>query len=204
MTRLIHLVALLAGLQVATPLHGTGASAPLTMARNADGQYLFIRPMGDDPRIGSPKGTGLPEARFFQYDRTIHEAAQFYAIDPLFIKAILLIESGFRPKAVSHDKRGRPVAYGMAQMIPSTAARLGVKDPTNPTEAIWGCAAYLRRLSDRFAGSMVLMAAGYNAGEGAVEDAGRKIPPFKETQNYVPAVLWVWDHWHRIHQKGRK
>lgn len=173
------------------------------MTRNAKGQYLFIRPVGADPRLGSPKGTGLPEARFYQYDTIIAAAGNYYAIDPLYIKAILLVESGFRPKAVSHDKKGRPVAHGMAQFIPGTAKRLGVQDPTDPNEAIWGCAAYLRRLSDQFEGNMILMTASYNAGEGAVEKAGRKIPPFEETQNYVPAVLWVWDHWHRMYQKRR-
>src|SRR6185369_6334671 len=74
------------------------------------------------------------------------------------------------------------------QLMPGTAARFGTTDIHDPDQNIRGGARYLKYLSDRFKGDTDLILAGYNAGEGAVEKYGRKIPPYKETQNYVPAV----------------
>ena len=169
------------------------AKGRMIVARNAQGQVLFLRSLPHDARLGSPKGTRIPPDQFHGWDQIFIQAGDHFAIDPYFIKAILLVESGLRKTARSHAG-----AIGPAQFMPHTAARIGVEDPYDPTQAIWGCAAYLRRLSDYFNGDMRLMAAGYNAGEGAVQKAGNKIPNIKETQKYVPNVLWTWDRLQRV------
>jgi soluble lytic murein transglycosylase-like protein len=166
----------------------------LTVARNRAGQILYLRPLPAGTRLGQVKGTGVPPERFYKYDKVILDAAAYYGIDPLFVKAILLVESGFRPEAESRAK-----AQGIAQFMAPTAESVGVTNRRDPIESIWGCAALLRRLCDQFNGNMILMAAGYNAGANAVEKAGRRVPRFSETQQYVPAVLWAWDRMQQNH-----
>ncbi|WP_291521806.1 transglycosylase SLT domain-containing protein [Acidithiobacillus sp.] len=99
------------------------------------------------------------------------------------ILAVAAQESGFNPDAVS------PVgAQGLMQFMPGTWARFGHGSPFNPKAAIFAGAAYLRHLALQL-GSWPLALAGYNAGGQAVVNAGYRIPPYRETQNYVPAVL---------------
>src|SRR4029078_13154503 len=77
---------------------------------------------------------------------------------------------------------------GLMQLMPETAARFGVKNIFDPRENVFAGAKYLRWLLDCFQGDVRLALAGYNAGEGAVEFYGHRIPPFLETQNYVRTI----------------
>ncbi len=100
--------------------------------------------------------------------------------EDLFLRLVQK-ESGWNPQAVS--PKG---ATGLAQLMPDTAARLGV-DPTDPVDNLYGGARYLRMMYDRF-GSWRLALAAYNAGPGAVDDAGG-VPNYAETLDYVAVIL---------------
>lgn len=102
---------------------------------------------------------------------------------PIFT-ALVYQESGFRPCVVS--PKG---ATGLTQLMPATAARFGVKNICDPAENIEGGAKYLRWLLNYFGGDYTLALAGYNAGEGAVMKYGRRVPPYRETINYVNSIL---------------
>jgi soluble lytic murein transglycosylase-like protein len=112
----------------------------------------------------------------------IDAAAARYGIDPALLKGLIRQESGFDPSA-----RSSAGAMGLTQLMPGTAASLGV-DPTDPAQAIDGGARYLKQQLDRFGGDPAKALAAYNAGPGAVAKFGG-IPPYAETQNYVKRVL---------------
>jgi soluble lytic murein transglycosylase-like protein len=112
----------------------------------------------------------------------IDAAAARYGIDPALLKGLIRRESGFDPSA-----RSGAGAVGLTQLMPGTAASLGV-DPTDPAQAIDGCARYLKQQLDRFGGDAAKALAAYNAGPGAVAKFGG-IPPYAETQSYVRSVL---------------
>ena len=100
-------------------------------------------------------------------------------------------ESSFNRTAVS--VKG---ASGLMQLMPETATRFGVKNIFDPRENVLGGTRYLRWLLDRFSGDVRLALAGYNAGEGAVEFYGYRIPPFLETQNYVRTIYTRYSNIH--------
>jgi soluble lytic murein transglycosylase-like protein len=118
-----------------------------------------------------------------QYDALINDAATRNGVDPALLKALIRQESNFNPNA-----RSGAGAVGLTQLMPSTAAGLGVGDPTDPTQAVEGGAKYLRQQLDRFGGDPAKALAAYNAGPGAVERFGG-VPPYAETQAYVQRVL---------------
>ena len=109
--------------------------------------------------------------------------AKKYKLIPELLHAVIEAESAYDPDAVSHAG-----AVGLMQLMPATAKRFGVTDRTSPTQSIEGGAHYLRVLLDYFDNDLTLAIASYNAGEGAVIKYGRKIPPYRETQNYVVKV----------------
>ena len=116
-------------------------------------------------------------------DTLVRTAAAQNGLDPCLILSVMRAESGFNRSAVS--VKG---ASGLMQLMPETAARFGVKNIFDPEENVMAGARYLRWLLDRFKGDVRLALAGYNAGEGAVELYGLRIPPFLETQNYVRTI----------------
>ena len=126
----------------------------------------------------------------------LRDAASAYAIDYELLQALIATESGFNAQAVS--PKG---AVGLMQLMPGTAERYGVRaDPKRSLEAkladprinIGAGARYLRDLIRMFPGEIELALAAYNAGEGAVQRAGNKIPNYRETQNYVKTVLQLY------------
>jgi soluble lytic murein transglycosylase-like protein len=116
------------------------------------------------------------------FDAQIDAAATRYGLDPALLKGLIRQESGFDPNA-----RSGAGAVGLTQLMPGTAASLGV-DPADPAQAIDGGARYLKQQLDRFGGDPAKALAAYNAGPGAVAKFGG-IPPYGETQNYVKSVL---------------
>lgn len=113
----------------------------------------------------------------------VSKLAPEYGINPRLVMAIIRAESNFQPLAVSPKN-----AQGLMQLIPETSLRFNVKKPFDPEQNIRGGLAYLRWLLAYFEGDVVLVAAAYNAGEGAV-NRYRGIPPFLETRDYVKRIM---------------
>jgi len=116
------------------------------------------------------------------YSTEIRAAAQEYGVEEAIVRAIIHAESAYRPNAVS-----RAGARGLMQLIPATASRFGVNDVFDPGQNIHGGVKYLAFLLKRYNSNLSLAAAGYNAGEGAVDKYGG-VPPYSETQRYVQRV----------------
>ena len=128
-----------------------------------------------------------PDTRFanLRFSRLIDEAARNAALDPALVHAVIAVESGYNPAA-----RSVKGAIGLMQVLPETAARYGVADPAiSPKENLRAGTRYLSYLMTLFDNRIELVLAAYNAGEYAVLRHGHRIPPYRETQNYVPAVL---------------
>ena len=104
-------------------------------------------------------------------------------LDPELVKAVVAVESGYRPAAVSNKG-----AVGLMQLMPATAEQLAVRDPLDPEQNLAGGSEYLRRMLDLFGGDLRLALAGYNAGPEAVRRYGG-VPPYAETRSYVERVL---------------
>ncbi len=118
------------------------------------------------------------------YDRIVDEVANTYGVESALLHAVISVESRYRPKAVS--KKG---AAGLMQLMPVIARRYGVADPLDPVQNLHGGAKYLRYLLKKYNNDRSLTLAAYNAGESAVAKYGNRIPPYRETTNYVPRVL---------------
>ena len=118
-----------------------------------------------------------------QIDSYVTDAAKRNGIDPLLIYSVMHQESSFKSRAIS--PKG---ARGLMQLMPGTAVRFGVTNIFDPQQNIEGGSRYMKFLLDRFDGDLSLALAGYNAGEGAVEKYGFRIPPYAETQEYVRRI----------------
>lgn len=117
------------------------------------------------------------------FEAIIHKAADEFNIDAALIKAVIMAESSYNPKAIS--KRG---AKGLMQLMPATAKSLGVADSFDPEENIFGGSLYLKTLIDKFDGDLKLALAAYNAGSRHVIRYGG-VPPFKQTRRYIHTVF---------------
>jgi soluble lytic murein transglycosylase-like protein len=117
------------------------------------------------------------------YDDLIVQHAQAQNLRPDLVRAVVQVESGYNPRAVS--SKG---ALGLMQLMPSTAKLLGVRSPFDPEENIRGGTTYLRQLLDRFDDNEELALAAYNAGPLAVDRYGNRVPPYRETRDYVRKV----------------
>ena len=134
--------------------------------------------------------------RYKAVQHLLKEAAQTHRLEPELLQALIAAESGFDTQAVS--PKG---AVGLMQLMAPTAARYGVKSDrrssiaqklTDPAVNLRAGTRYLRDLMTMFPGRLDLALAAYNAGEGAVQRAGNKIPNYPETQNYVKTVMQLY------------
>jgi soluble lytic murein transglycosylase-like protein len=128
-----------------------------------------------------PGATTAPPKAFQSF---VAEASLASRLPAELIHAVIKAESNYDPRALSNKG-----AQGLMQLMPDTARRFGSIDSLDPRDNILTGSRYLRWLMDYFNQNIELAVAAYNAGEGAVVRAGHKIPPFPETQRYVPKVL---------------
>ena len=123
------------------------------------------------------------------YRPIILRVAHRHQIDPAMVKAIIMAESSFNPKAIS--SRG---AVGLMQLMPNTAKSLGVVDAFDPENNINAGVLYFKRLLKEFRGDVKLALAAYNAGSRKVREY-QGIPPFKTTQTYIKKVFEYYQHY---------
>lgn len=141
----------------------------------------------------APSGAGRRPNSLAVADRAMGDcnalsAARTAGVDPHLVKAVAWAESAFRADAVS--PKG---AMGVMQLMPATAIQYGVDDPFDAVQSLQGGSRLLRDLLQRYGGEIPLALAAYNAGPGAVDRAGRRIPNYPETQAYVGRVLGAYE-----------
>lgn len=132
-----------------------------------------------------------PNKRERNYHSIILEAGDRYDVDPALIKAVIMAESGYDPKAVS--KKG---ALGLMQLMPGTADELDVEDPFNPVHNVNAGVKHLKGLLNEFEGDLELAIAAYNAGSKKVREFNG-IPPYNTTQNYVRKVFEYYQYYQK-------
>lgn len=166
------------------------AWADVSRLIDADG-VLHVTNVSADPRYRAiteivaekPKRSTLSRAAHGLDANEIRKIASGHGVSAAIVEAVIRAESAFNPSAVS--PKG---ARGLMQLMPKTAAALGVKDPFVPRENVEGGVRHLAYLLHRYAGNVALALAAYNAGERAV-DTQRGIPRYPETQQYVARVM---------------
>lgn len=166
----------------ARPRGGAGAVASLRTIK-----YSFIETCFACGNPGLNFGTLRLNTAAYQTE--IAAASREFGVDEAVIRAIMHAESSYNPMALSHAG-----AQGLMQLMPATARRFGVSDSFNAGQNIRGGVQYLSWLLKRFNGDLRLAAAGYNAGEGAVDRHGG-VPPYRETQRYVERVAVLADRY---------
>lgn len=165
------------------------ATAQIYVSRDTGGTLV----LSDQPLTGAVstyavRNSGLRTTRSTRsevmslYDEVIEDAAATHGVRPELVRAVIQVESGFNPRA-----RSNKGAMGLMQLMPATAADLGVDNPWDPVQNIKGGVAYLGSLIREF-GDEVLALAAYNAGPGAVNRFGQQVPPYRETQDYVQKI----------------
>jgi hypothetical protein len=174
------------------------ASAQIYSWRDANGQMV----LGNTPRPGAGTGAGeivrsypVPKSeairttnpvtsdRVRMYEGLITEHARLNDVRPELVRAVVQVESAYNPYA-----RSPKGASGLMQLMPATALQFGVKNAFNPEENLRAGVKYLRQLLNRYANNEELALAAYNAGPNAVTKYGEKVPPYKETKNYVMRI----------------
>ena len=156
---------------IANIVYSGGASSP---------HMKFYRALKNTPSgTAAEKKMAVPPA----YESMIEEASQKNKLDPHLVKAVIRQESNFNTRDVS-----RTGAQGLMQLMPGTARALGVGNSFDPYQNVHGGAKYLKLMLDLFDGDITRALAAYNAGPGSVRKY-KGIPPFAETQAYVPRVM---------------
>jgi soluble lytic murein transglycosylase-like protein len=168
------------------------ARAQIYTWRDTNGNLV----LSDHPRDGVvvrtfavPQADSLRVTRFVAssragvYDDLIAEQARLNGVRPSLVRAVVQVESGFNPSAVS--PKG---ALGLMQLMPDTARQFHVGNPFNPAENVRAGVAYLKELLVRYNNKEELALAAYNAGPRAVDRHGLSVPPYRETRSYVSRI----------------
>ncbi len=180
---LLCLGALPASAQIFTWRDAVGNLILSNRQPGADAQSIrtYAVPVDDDNdlrTVGSSQ-----RAHNDTYDDLIVEHSRRNGVRQSLVRAVIQVESGFNPFA-----RSPKGAMGLMQLMPDTARQLGVANAFNAAENVRGGVLYLRQLLDRYGNDEVLALAAYNAGPGAVDRHGQRVPPFRETKDYVLRV----------------
>lgn len=145
--------------------------------RQASGQTALRPSTPEEEPTEAPERAGATP-----FDAFIEEASALYGVSSDLVRAVIQTESGFNPRAVSGVG-----AKGLMQLMPRTARALGITDPFDPKQNIYGGVKYLSTLLEKYNGNVALALASYNAGPGNVRKHGG-IPPFRETRGYVKKI----------------
>jgi len=174
--------------QIYAGVDRTTGAVVLSNFQTGDTPDVVINAPQPAPVVVAPTSVSVgfaPDPKRVQsVEPVIQKVAQETAVSPQLLHAVIEVESGYDPKAVS-----RKGAQGLMQLTPQTAQRFGVRNAFDPLENVRGGALYLKWLLEFFDGDLRLALAGYNAGEIAVVRAGYRIPQINETLSYVPKVL---------------
>lgn len=189
------------------------ASADIYSYTSEDGAVHFTNVPTDKrfrvvlrtPRDGSSSDSVAPSyggrapqsfRNYKTYGAIVDSAAESAQIDNALVHAVISAESGYNQNAVS--PKG---ATGLMQLMPATARRYGVTNIYDPVQNIQAGARYLRDLLSMFNNDLRLAVAAYNAGENAVIRHGNRIPPYRETMNYVPKVMGYYSQFKNTSQQ---
>jgi soluble lytic murein transglycosylase-like protein len=182
----VRIAACLFGAAIAAPAvaqvyagQSAGGTIVLSDFRSAEAPSVLIDAPRADTRAIAPAPAPAADIRTI-----VREIAASEQVSAQLLEAVIAVESDYNPRAVS--PKG---AQGLMQLMPATAERFGVVDPFDPRQNVRAGARYLRQLLELFGGELRLALAAYNAGEQAVIRSGHRIPPYAETQRYVPRVL---------------
>lgn len=142
-----------------------------------------------EPEVARPQApvqASLPDVQGLMkatpYGEIISAVSHAHGVDPMLVRAVIQVESGYRPRA-----RSPKGAMGLMQLMPATAREYKVRNPFDPRANIEAGVKHLKSLIDRFGNELGLALAAYNAGEGAVQKHNG-VPPYRETRNYVTKI----------------
>ncbi|MCK5716484.1 MAG: lytic transglycosylase domain-containing protein [Thiomargarita sp.] len=163
--------------------------------------HLTNQPQGSHYKLVSLETTSVSSfskvppinKKFKQYQTLIHKVSTRVGVEAALLHAIIQVESAYNPKA-----RSPKGAAGLMQLMPQIAAHYGVTDPTHAASNISGGAQLIFSLLKTFNNNLELALAAYNAGITAVKRYGNKIPPYKETQNYVRKVMGLYIAYQKV------
>lgn len=164
----------------------TSATEEISLSNISDGEHFDVLVADETPGKPAPGTTAVAALRpdFMPYHDVVRAASRETSLDSALLHAVISVESRHNPNAIS--PRG---AIGLMQLMPTTARRFHVSNPRDPSQNVRAGAAYLHELQQMFKGDLQLALAAYNAGPGAVLRHGSRIPPFVETERYVPKVM---------------
>jgi len=168
--------------------HPSSVTPTLLLSENSTRPDALTLSAPSGPRAQRPLAGRAPSPAVAAL---IASTAREFSVAEALVKAVIAVESGFEPNA-----RSPKGAMGLMQLMPETARRFGARDAFAAEDNVRAGTAYLRWLLDYFSGDVQLALAAYNAGENAVERAGRRVPDIPETRAYVPKVLSYWSHYH--------